>query len=98
MHTIKDSQPKWYQILKVWLESKLIIKGNEAKDNTTNESAWWKPNLVDWRSHGLSSIGKLVGHDSKKLTHYIPHSYDGGSVLSAEVLGYIFILNDSDIL
>ena len=84
--------------MKVRLESKLIIEGNEAKANITNESTERKPNLVDWRSHGLSSIGKLVGHDSKKLIHYIPHSYGGRDVLSAEVLGCIFILNDSDIL
>ena len=76
----------------------MIIEGNEAKANTTNESVELKPNLIDWRSHGLSSIGKLVGHDSKKLTHYIPHSYGRRSVLSAEVLGGIFVLNDSDIL
>ena len=63
----------------------MTIEGNEAKANITNESTGQKLNLVDWRSHGLSSIGKLVGHDSKKLTHYIPHSYDGRSVLSAEV-------------
>ena len=88
----------WIQSLEARLESKLIIEGNEAKVNITNKSVGRKPNLVDWRSHGLSLIGKLVGHDSKKLTHYIPHSYDGRSVLSADVLGCIFILNDNDIL
>ena len=72
----------------------MIIEGNEAKANITNKSVGRKPNLVDWRSHGLSSIGKLVRHDSKKLTHYIPHSYGGRSVLSAEVLVCIFLLND----
>ncbi|CAL2262923.1 unnamed protein product [Prunus armeniaca] len=40
--------------------NQIYIEGNGIEANPMNQT-WQKPNLVDWRSHGLGSIGKLAG-------------------------------------
>ena len=54
----------WIQLFKGLTREIVDDRGEWAKAKKFNGSAWRKPNLVDWRSHGLSSIGKLVGYDS----------------------------------